>query len=551
MPCPKLTAPCTSPALDAQVDFKNTHPRAALRLRDGRISRVHGAAFSSGENPVQSAESFRLRNAVMFGVQPEQLLPIGPFPSGEHIVPLLYDKKIDATRFTGVFYTQSFRGVPVWDASMRCLVRNEPGYPLVLVSSNLRDIQALEGRKDIKPRTPDQLDLDRIGEPHLKTFGPGTRMSQGEQVIFAGFGDEHVPATLATTFVLSTSSPDVPISERAYRFFLDATTGALLHQENLTLHVVDGSVQANISEGTGADICEVEVPRGLPYARLDANGAEIFADADGYFTFPHDNGPLEITSALDGRYFDVINNIADDSSIAVTAQPGDTVTLLHNSDNANEFSRAEVNAYYHANQTRDFVLEYSPNFPVIGEQTDFPISVNHDDVSCNAIYSSATAEGMILMATSGVYGPYTCPNPAFRSVIAHEYGHHLIQSGGSGQSEYGEGMADAIAVLLDDQPVIGFGFFSDCGSGIRSADNSCYYVPDGVLDGCSSCGSSVHDCGQILSGWRLGPPHQSLLGGASRLSRNRHATDDQQHFVPYRDKHQQRHRTRLPDPGRR
>jgi len=35
-------------------------------------------------------------------------------------------------------------------------------------------------------------------------------------------------------------------------------------------------------------------------------------------------------------------------------------------------------------------------------------------------------------------------NTAFRSIVHHEYGHHIIDSAGSGQAEYGEGMADTI-----------------------------------------------------------------------------------------------------------
>ncbi|MHC4970696.1 MAG: hypothetical protein ACYTF4_19060, partial [Planctomycetota bacterium] len=77
-----------------------------------------------------------------------------------------------------------------------------------------------------------------------------------------------------------------------------------------------------------------------------------------------------------------------------------------------------------------------------------------------------------------------------------EYGHHLVAAGGSGQGAYGEGMSDVISVLILDAPEIGVGFFGDCGGSLRNADNSCQYDPDS----CSTCGSEIHACGNLLSG---------------------------------------------------
>ena len=75
-------------------------------------------------------------------------------------------------------------------------------------------------------------------------------------------------------------------------------------------------------------------------------------------------------------------------------------------------------------------------------------------------------------------------------MIHHEYGHHVVATGGSGQGQYGEGMADSIATLIADDPVMGYGFFGDCDTGLRTADND-YQYP---------CYGDDHDCGQLLSG---------------------------------------------------
>jgi hypothetical protein len=81
-------------------------------------------------------------------------------------------------------------------------------------------------------------------------------------------------------------------------------------------------------------------------------------------------------------------------------------------------------------------------------------------------------------------------------VIYHEYGHHLVQTGGSGQCQYGEGMGDTLAMLILDDPCTGLGFFGDCVSCLRDADNNCQYS----ASSCSSCGGPCHSCGKLLSG---------------------------------------------------
>lgn len=76
----------------------------------------------------------------------------------------------------------------------------------------------------------------------------------------------------------------------------------------------------------------------------------------------------------------------------------------------------------------------------------------------------------------------------------------MVQCGGSGQGEYGEGQADIVGIIITDNAQLGVGFQS-CSSGIRSASNSCQYSSTG----CSSCGSEIHSCGQLISGcfWSL------------------------------------------------
>ncbi|MBU3729709.1 MAG: hypothetical protein FGM37_10770 [Phycisphaerales bacterium] len=138
---------------------------------------------------------------------------------------------------------------------------------------------------------------------------------------------------------------------------------------------------------------------------------------------------------------------------------------------------------------RDVLMSVNPAFPVIANQqgaSAFPINVNIAS-TCNAFYNG----GSINFYRAGG----SCNNTAFGTVVHHEYGHHIVASAGSGQGAYGEGFSDVVAVLVTDNPRLADGF-STCGAGIRRADNNCQYSPTD----CSSCGSAIHSCGQLISG---------------------------------------------------
>ncbi|MEE8576036.1 MAG: hypothetical protein V3T31_02165, partial [candidate division Zixibacteria bacterium] len=143
------------------------------------------------------------------------------------------------------------------------------------------------------------------------------------------------------------------------------------------------------------------------------------------------------------------------------------------------------NAYLEANVVRDVAIGANPSFPSL-MNNDFPVTVNRTDGYCpgNAWYSPG--EQSINFCQAG--GQY--PNTAWSSVVHHEYGHHLVNMGGSGQSEYGEGMGDCMSVLTLDTSALGIGFFGTCDESLRDADNSLQYP----------CGGTSHFCGQLISG---------------------------------------------------
>src|SRR5690606_37617744 len=157
---------------------------------------------------------------------------------------------------------------------------------------------------------------------------------------------------------------------------------------------------------------------------------------NGNFTIPHGGGSqVTVNSFLRGRYFEVFDESAGGATPSLSGQvvPPGPIDFVHNETNTSETVRANVNAYLHANIVRDFVLAYNPTFPVIANQLNFDINTNISS-NCNAFYNGSS----INFYTSGG----GCSNTAASTVVYHEYGHHLVNSGGSGQGAYGEGMSD-------------------------------------------------------------------------------------------------------------
>jgi hypothetical protein len=110
--------------------------------------------------------------------------------------------------------------------------------------------------------------------------------------------------------------------------------------------------------------------------------------------------------------------------------------------------------------------------------------VNRSDGYCpgNAWYNGTSLN---FCSSSSSY-----PNTAYSSVVYHEYGHHIVECAGSGQDQYGEGFGDACSVAILDDHWVGYGFFMDCATGLRDAENTLQYP----------CSGEIHACAPLLSG---------------------------------------------------
>jgi hypothetical protein len=470
----------------ALIRLRADHPDLRIYEQDGRITRLYRQPFGSGTDPVATAEAFRTNNALALGVNPEDLRPIGLLPDGANIQPVTYDPVTGTYKFTLVYYTQYKDGLPVYGGDLRLLIRNTAGSPLVLASSGLRDLRHLDFKAQAGNVSLDRV-LSSFRDPDFPNM---VNVRQPRAVIWAG--TEETPAT-PTVAVEFTADNGEPVTER-WHYVVDAASGQILFKENLIIEDVGpppayifGNVSGMATQGVGAEQCELETPEALPYARVKTGTKVVYTDKNGNFAMPTKYGPVTLESRIWGRWFRVFNTGGTDAVLYQEATPLEDVYFLHNETN-NDSERAQVNAYVEANVIRDLVLHYNPSYPAL-QQSAFPIYVNRTDAwFCpgNAWYD-AGAVSMNFCKAGGSY-----PNTAFSTVVHHEYGHHLIQVAGSGQGQYGEGMADCMGILVTDHPETGVGFTGSCSTGIRTGENDLQYP--------CSLPNEIHYCGQLLSG---------------------------------------------------
>lgn len=446
----------------------------------GRVTTVYGRAFGGGASPEVAAGDFSRNYAGLFGIQADQLDTRGPIGSGEHTMPLMVDPNTGQPKFTLVLYTQTKDGVPVFRGDLRLLVRNEAGSPVVLARSTLRPLGDFAAPKAAQDAA--RADLGRataqVAHPRLKVF------SAARPVIYAGVDEEQTEPRLGLEFTGESGDVASPDGYQKVLFITDAATGEVLFEENQVFTVdVTGNASAMASDGVGADICVPEVVKAMPYAQVSIGATTVYADVSGNFTIPNaGTGQVTVNSPVRGRRFVVTDQSGATTALSQNVTPPGPANFLHNADNTSEFVRASMNAYIQANVVRDFVLTYAPAYPTIANQVDFQVNTNINS-TCNAFYSPNTSINFY-RAGGG------CSNSANADVIWHEYGHHVVQMGGSGQGQYGEGMSDCMGVLISDQPTLGIGFTGNCSAGIRTASNTIQ----------APCSGAIHTCGQLISG---------------------------------------------------
>jgi hypothetical protein len=456
-----------------QIWLRNTDAQVSVYEREGRISRLYGEAFSSGMSPEESGNTFLQANAELLRVDQGDLR----YQTSQ---PIMYDQTTSQYKFTGLYYTQYKNDIPVFNTRLILLVKNIEGYPLVLASVDLRDLRGFNPLV-----TPSMLHPEKGIARAQKEIPSLINFAEPELVIWAGVDDMVVDPVVAYSFNADNGVPSDGSNPEKYLFVADAATGEILYKENMILFVdVNGNVRGKATQGKAADFCEEELPTLFKWARVSIGSTVVYTDRYGNFVIPNSGSlPVTVDSPIRGRWFAVTNQSGSNTILHMTVTPPGPANFMHNNLNVNEYYRAEVNGYVQANVVREFALTYNPSYPGL-QQNEFPVKVNDYTGYCpgNAWYDGSS----ITFCRSG--GGY--PNTAWSTVIHHEYGHHLVAMAGSGQDEYGEGMGDVMGILITDDAGTGYGFYGDCGTPLRNADNTMQYP----------CSGEIHFCGQLLSG---------------------------------------------------
>ena len=476
-----------------QARFGRLFPGGGLHTIEGSLRRVWGTTFSHGVSPSDSADSFMREWSMLWNVPYTQLEKVGPFEDGAHTLPLVTDEDGTSSIFTAAYFRQHAKGVPVFRSYGWGLVRNEDAFPMVLAGATLRNIGTMEAQLAGKNLDASSIDVGLVGSQALGQFSSPPQMNTPRYVVWAGLDEDVQAAKLAVEFVATGGGAFDPNNYQKIIFVVDAANGNILFQESMIHHsTVTGQVNQYVTTDSRADACSAEVIRGMPYAKVVVGSATVYTDTNGAFSYTNTGtASLVVAPSLVGKYFRVVEQSSTLGTVASqTVANGGSATFLFN-PTPSEFNTAQTNTYEIANRTREKILAASASYPTISTQLNFTINTNIADV-CNAYYDGSSIN--FFSSGSG------CNNTGFGDIVAHEFGHHMVQCAGSGQNQYGEGQSDVVGIMITDSSQLGVGF-SSCTSGIRSANNSCQYS----ATGCSSCGSAIHSCGQLLSGcfWSL------------------------------------------------
>ncbi len=227
----------------------------------GRLTSVYGPAFSFGDSAVRSAAAFAGNHSGIFGVPAADLVPGSTMTDSGLTQQVYFERDTGQYRFTLVYYSQVRDSLPVFRADLRLLTRNEPGFPLVLAKSALRDL----GDFHVAPDWQTKAFTLKAAQDSVRSRYPGLiNYGASRTVIWAGYDDQMAAPRVAYEFTADNAGAGAP-SPMSQLFVVDARNGAILYSESQILNVdVSGTVRAVTTDGIAADACGPESSRPCP-----------------------------------------------------------------------------------------------------------------------------------------------------------------------------------------------------------------------------------------------------------------------------------------------
>lgn len=397
-------------------------------------------------------------------------------------------------RLTAFAYRQYLAGLPVEDGIVRVAVERGRRHAVVYVGGRLARLPDT-GLTPVRTSEREVVEAVRglPGYAGLNDFQPATL------AIFVPQGDFSTQTPVRVWKFVGSGGDRGNFS--AFTFFVDATTGVLIHARDEVYQAeISGHVQGNATPGVlpdGPSNPALPVDLALLTVRNATQGNDSETDESGSFTLGHVGlGTANVTAALEGP-FAVVNPMQGTaltvSQVVISPGPAD---FLFN-PTPTEFSTAQVNGFVHTNLAHEFFKSRQPDFTAL----DIPLDCNVNLPNfCNASFTPI-GPSLNFFASGG-----GCVNTAYGSVIHHEFGHFIVSEHGLSQGAFGEGYGDTLAILINDDPVVGRDF-QGVGSPVRDIVAANKQYP---------CFGEIHDCGQILGGvwWDLRLNLGETLGAA-------------------------------------
>ncbi|HLP84968.1 MAG TPA: hypothetical protein VK157_11520 [Phycisphaerales bacterium] len=473
-------------AADAQAprDVAADYPGVQTMMYNGRPSMFYGAPMTSAQTDQAAADAW-LAN---YGQQ---------FQVGDLDLRIRRVNPVAMGRFTVFAYDQYLDGLPVELSQGRVLVKNAQvdgvmTHEVVMTSARLA--KTPEG--GFAPVTVTADDAITTAKK-IGRFATLDTWSQPELVVFFGEGDfdQWMEPVKAWKFVGEMA--DVSKMQR-FTFFVDASTNELLHARSEILHAdITGQVRGFASPNNTADIpSNPPALTDIPEIRVTVENTTttVTTDRNGNFTIPWSgNTPVNLVVSVTNAERGVVDSTVDgEVTITQSVTPGTPALITLNPTPA-ENPTSQLNALIHTTITRNFFADRAPSFAstldTINNSTTptrMTINVMLNDV-CNAFYNGSSTN----FFASGLSGTTQCNNSAIPSVVAHEYGHHIVNRLGLAQGAFGEGFSDSMALLIYNDAVMGRGFTATNGL-VRNPDTANRQYP------CTS--TAIHTCGLILGG---------------------------------------------------
>ncbi len=462
---PDLARPRIQRALSrrhpAYLEFLDRYPgrwQTVWNEASGTPHRIYGDALDLGLPPVSARDPEELKRA--------SLTLLSRFPG---LFPVFAeDLKLEASkdleRFWYLRFRQIHEGIPVLGSRVEVWIA--PGGRVILLGCDVIPDLLLEGFRIEPDISADVAVLS--AQEHAGFEGLGSHPPEMRLVLIPQYTGRRLFPRLA--WELRARGRD-PKARWVYLISANegkrpggggsARAGEVLGRWNrISWGTVSGTVRGKASPGLFPDV-PWNPPELAPLSgiRVVAGASSAVTGPDGSFTINYPgNGGITITSTLRGPYCEIQNAAGPRLNFSERVGDGSQVPIDFNL-NPTEFSTAQVNAFQEVHRAHDFVKALDPTFTAIDQPVITEVNIGD---SCNAHF---VPEGNGFL---GFYRSGGCVNTAYSTVVYHEYSHFVLWKVFGivePMPAYNEGIADAFAALLTDQPVIGHAFDGEEGDG--------------------------------------------------------------------------------------